>query len=55
MKKLDRFAIYMIACLLSFNNAYQMIGTDYKFPYYAWILMGIFIIIVGAYNIISKK
>ena len=33
MKKIDRFAIYVIACFLALNNAYQFIGTDYHMPY----------------------
>ena len=39
MKKLDRFAIYVIACFLALNNAYQMIGTDYDFAYATWIVI----------------
>jgi len=37
MKKLDRFAIYAIACFVALNNAYQMIGTEYVTAYCIWI------------------
>ena len=50
MKKLDRFAIYMIACFLALNNAYQMIGTDYNWVHDVWVSVAIICMILGLWN-----
>ena len=47
MKKLDRFAIYVIASFLALNNAYQMIGTDYNWVYEAWVSVAILCVVIG--------
>lgn len=47
MKKIDRFAIYVIACFLALNNAYQMIGTDYHFAYTAWVIVACMCFTIG--------
>jgi len=47
MKRIDRFTIYVIASFLALNNAYQMIGTDYHWAYWSWVIVAIIIIVIG--------
>jgi len=55
MKKLDRFTIYVIACFLALNNAYQMIGTNYDFAYDAWIIIAGMCLAIGTSTFLFKN
>jgi len=55
MKKLDRFCIYVIACFVALNNAYQMIGTNYDEAYNTWVIVAIVVLACGIINIFLTK
>ena len=47
MKKIDRFVIYLIACFLALNNAYQTFGTSYHLMYWSWIVIACVCFLAG--------
>ena len=55
MKRMDRFMLYVIACLLAVNNAYRVLYTEFDHTYKTWLGVGFGFIFLGIIAMIVKK